>query len=201
MPAASSMNPRRSSGLACNTASSCPWPTITCISRPRPESLSSSCTSRSRQVSPLIAYSLPPLRNRVRLIVTSAYSIGSAPSALSIVRMTSARPSGPLVAVPAKMTSSILPPRRVLAPCSPMTQASASTTLDLPEPFGPTTQVTPCSKAKVVGCAKDLNPLRVRLLRYNGPPFPVRLRMSGSTVPESRGHPGQALPPWCRRFH
>ena len=35
------------------------------------------------------------------------------------------------------MTSSILPPRRLLAPCSPITQASASTTLDLPEPFGP----------------------------------------------------------------
>src|SRR5690606_3222991 len=139
---------------------------MTCISRPSPESLSSSCTSSRRQVSPLIAYSLPPLRSRVRLMVTSAYSIGSAPSELSMVRMTSARPSGPLVAVPAKMTSSILPPRRVFAPCSPITQARASTTLDLPEPFGPTTQVTPSSKANVVDCAHDLKPLRVRLFRY-----------------------------------
>ena len=104
---------------------------MTCISRPRPESLSSSCTSSSRQPSPLIAYSLEPLRNSVRLIVTSAYSIGSAPSPLSIVSCTSARPSGPRVEVPAKMTSSILPPRSVLAPCSPITQASASTTLRL----------------------------------------------------------------------
>ena len=48
------------------------------------------------------------------------------------------------------MTSSILPPRRVLAPCSPITQARASTTFDLPEPFGPTTQVTPGSNANVV---------------------------------------------------
>ncbi len=141
---------------------------MTCISRPRPESLSSSCTSSSRQPSPLIAYSLEPLRNRVRLIVTSAYSIGSAPSLLSIVSCTSARPSGPRVDVPAKMTSSILPPRRVFAPCSPITQASASTTLDLPDPFGPTMHVTPGSKAKVVGCAKDLNPLRVRLFRCMG---------------------------------
>jgi hypothetical protein len=32
----------------------------------------------------------------VRLIVTSVYSIGSAPSVLSMVRLTSARPSGAL---------------------------------------------------------------------------------------------------------
>jgi len=63
----------------------------------------------------LIAYSLDPLRNSVRLIVTSLYSIGSAPSALSIVSCTSARPSGPRVEVPAKMTSSISPPRIALA--------------------------------------------------------------------------------------
>ncbi|KAF0257351.1 hypothetical protein DOU02_13915 [Clavibacter michiganensis subsp. michiganensis] len=91
--------------------------------------------------------------------------MGSAPSALSIVSVTSARPSGPRVEVPAKMTSSILPPRRVFAPCSPMTQARASTTFDLPDPFGPTTQVTPVSNWNVVGCANDLNPLRVRLFR------------------------------------
>src|SRR3954454_11700600 len=92
--------------------------------------------------------------------------MGNAPSVLSIVRMTSARPRGGRPDVPAKMTSSILPPRRVLAPCSPITHASASTTFDLPEPLGPTTAVTPGSKAKVVGCANDLKPLRVRLLRY-----------------------------------
>ena len=48
-----------------------------------------------------MAYSEPPLRNIVRLIVTSAYSIGSAPSALSMVRTTSARPSGGRPEVPA----------------------------------------------------------------------------------------------------
>src|SRR5690606_28912601 len=101
-------------------------------------------------------------------------SIGRAPSALSIVSTTSARPRGPFVAVPAKMTSSILPPRSVFAPCSPMTQARASTTLDLPDPFGPTTQVTPGSKAKVVGWAKDLNPLSVRLFRYTAVPSSTR---------------------------
>ena len=114
-----------------------------------------------------MAYSEPPLRNIVRLIVTSAYSIGSAPSLLSIVSSTSARPSGGRPDVPAKMTSSILPPRRLLALASPITQASASTTLDLPDPLGPTMHVMPGSSCKVVEEAKDLNPFRVRLFRYN----------------------------------
>ena len=166
-PAASSMKPRRSSGVACRIVSSWPWPTITCISRPMPESESSSWTSSSRHELPLMAYSEPPLRNIVRLIVTSEYSIGSAPSELSMVSTTSARPSGGRPDVPAKMTSSILPPRSDLAPCSPITQASASTTLDLPEPLGPTMQVIPGSSWSVVAEAKDLNPLRVRLFRYN----------------------------------
>ena len=65
------MKPRRSSGVARSTASSWPWPTMTCISRPMPLSESSSCTSSSRQPVPLIAYSDPPLRNIVRAIVTS----------------------------------------------------------------------------------------------------------------------------------
>ena len=83
-----------------------------------------------------------------------------------MVRVTSARPSGGRPAVPAKMTSSILPPRSALAPCSPSTQAMASTTLDLPEPFGPTTQVIPGSNRSVVAEAKDLKPRRVRVFRY-----------------------------------
>lgn len=41
----------------------------------------------------------------------------------------------------------------------------ASTTFDLPEPFGPTTQVIPGSSLNVVAEAKDLNPFTVRLLR------------------------------------
>src|SRR5690606_19329600 len=66
---------------------------------------------------------------------------------------------------------SILPPRRLFAPCSPITQASASTTLDLPEPFGPTTQVIPGSKRSVVAEAKDLKPRSVRFFRYTPGPL------------------------------
>ena len=199
-PAASSMKPRRSSGVACRIVSSWPWPTITCISRPMPESLSSSWTSSSRHGVPLMAYSEPPERNIVRLIVTSEYSIGSAPSELSMVSSTSARPSGGRPDVPAKMTSSILPPRRLLAPCSPITQARASTTLDLPEPLGPTMQVMPGSSCSVVDDAKDLNPLRVRLFRYNGAPHGAATTMadcrcSGCRAGEvQRAHPTQHHP-------
>ena len=47
---------------------------------------------------------------------------------------------------------------QALAPCSPRTQAMASTTLDLPDPLGPTTAVIPGSSRSVVADAKDLNP-------------------------------------------
>ena len=70
-PAASSMKPRRSSAVARRMASSCPWPTMTCISWPIPESERSSWISNRRQDVPLMAYSEPPFRNIVRVIVTS----------------------------------------------------------------------------------------------------------------------------------
>src|SRR5690349_17016836 len=113
--------------------------------------------------------------------------MGRAPSVLSMVSVTSARPSGGREVVPAKTTSSILPPRRDLAPCSPITQDSASTTLDLPEPFGPTTQVMPGSRRRVVAEAKDLKPRRVRLFRYKCSPSPLAPR----TLPPRRVRGGE----------
>ena len=71
-PAASSTNARRSSGRADSTASSCPCPTMTCISRPMPESESSSWMSSRRQEAPLISYSPTPSRNIRRVMETSA---------------------------------------------------------------------------------------------------------------------------------
>src|SRR6516162_1452572 len=48
---------------------------------------------------------------------------------------------------------------------------------DLPDPFGPTTQVIPGSNRREVAEAKDLNPRRVRLFRYTrGLSLPVRSR-------------------------
>src|ERR1700739_3202367 len=98
--------------------------------------------------------------------------MGRAPSELSMVSVTSARPSGGREVVPANTTSSILPPRRDFAPCSPITQDSASTMLDLPDPFGPTTQVIPGSRRSAVAEANDLKPRRVRDFRYTRPLLP-----------------------------
>src|SRR3954463_12531958 len=110
-----------------------------------------------------------------------------------MVSVTSARSRAGRPAVPAKMTSSIFPPRRLLAPCSPSTQAMASTTLDLPEPLGPTTAVMPGSRRSVVGDAKDLKPLSVRLDRCTAERLP-----DGYDIPRSarggRPHDGRWHP-------
>src|SRR5262245_7071180 len=65
---------------------------------------------------------------------------------------------------PLKMTSAISPPRRLLADCSPNIHRTASTTLLLPEPLGPTTPVTPDAKSKRVLSANDLKPTSSRRL-------------------------------------
>src|SRR5215469_8057737 len=103
-----------------------------------------------------------------------------------MVSETSARPRGARVLVPAKTTSSILPPRSDFAPCSPITQDSASTMLDLPEPFGPTTHVMPGSRRSVVAEANDLKPRSVRVFRYTCPHLP-RIRRAELREPYRAG--------------
>src|SRR5262245_12873033 len=177
---------RRSSGRALSTASIWPWLTMTCCWRPTRASESSSWTSSRRHGTPLMAYSLSPLRNSVRAIVTSENSIGRIAAELSIVRLTSARPSAGRVAVPAKMTSSIFWLRTADGACAPSTQAIASTTFDLPDPFGPTTTVTPGSSSSVVASANDLNPLRVSDLRNTAGP---KLPFGRDRLLDARGDP------------
>src|SRR6266705_1434345 len=67
----------------------------------------------------------------------------SASSGSSMVMVTSARPSGGRLVVPLNMQSAMRSARSDLWLCSPRTQEMASTTLDLPQPFGPTMQVVP----------------------------------------------------------
>src|ERR1700733_11910616 len=124
--------------------------------------------SSKRHGAALMAYSLSPERKRVRVIVTSARSIGSLPAALSMVSDASARPSCDREEVPAKMTSSIFAERSERGPWAPSTQVTASTTLDLPLPFGPTTTVTPGSNSSTVGSAKDLKPFMLSDFRNIG---------------------------------
>src|SRR3984893_4134645 len=88
--------------------------------------------------------------NRIAVSVAesdSALSItkraASASSGSSMVMVTSASPSGGRLVVPLKMQSAMRSARSDLWLCSPRTQEMASTTLDLPQPFGPTMQVVP----------------------------------------------------------
>src|SRR5947209_7148400 len=81
---------------------------------------------------------------------------------------TSARPSGLRFSFPAKITSSILPERRLLLLCSPSTQRNASIRLDFPEPFGPTMAVMPPANSSDVGSANAF--LRPSALHLRGPP-------------------------------
>jgi hypothetical protein len=60
-----------------------------------------------------------------------------------------------------------------------MTQDKASTTLLLPEPFGPTTQVIPGSNLSVVCEAKDLKPFKVMLFKYTGRTYRVAYSQLG----------------------
>ena len=62
------------------------------------------------------------------------------------------------------MTSAMLSPRRYLAESSPITQRTASMTLDLPQPLGPTTPVRLLGKLTWVGSTKDLKPASLILV-------------------------------------
>ena len=78
---------------------------------------------------------------------------------------TSAKPTGPRLAVPPKITSSIFAPRRDREDCSPRTHRMASEIFDFPEPFGPTIAVMPPRNLISVRSGNDLKPCKIRLLR------------------------------------
>ena len=83
------------------------------------------------------------------------------------------------------MTSSMPEARRLLCELSPITQRSASTRFDLPQPFGPTTPVRPGSMRKSVDSTKDLKPTSRRRVSFMGRD-PIAPRPSGgSGAPDS----------------
>ena len=131
-----------------------------------PVSISRSWISFRRQSVPLMRYSERPSRNTRRVSATSLNATFSGPSQSAMVRVTSAMPSGLRFSVPLKITSAISPPRKAFAEVSPSTQRMASTTLDLPHPFGPTMPVTPLANSKMVLSANDLKPRISSDLRY-----------------------------------
>ena len=85
---------------------------------------------------------------------------GALRAELSMCIATSALLRAGRLLVPEKITSSMSAARIALWEDSPITQRSASTRFDLPQPFGPTTPVSPGSIRKSVGSTKDLNPSR-----------------------------------------
>ena len=95
----------------------------------------------------------------MRPMVTSSASTSKVWSALSSVSRTCAKPMAPRRRVPPKITSSILPAARSWRELvSPSTQRTASERLDLPEPLGPTTPVTPASNRIFTLSGKLLKP-------------------------------------------
>src|SRR5882757_1994666 len=68
--------------------------------------------------------------------------------------------------VPPKITSSMPAPRMEVGRFSPITQRMASKRLDLPQPLGPTTPVSPGSMKSSVGSTKDLKPLSLRRVNF-----------------------------------
>src|SRR5437879_4029419 len=70
--------------------------------------------------------------------------------------------------LPAKITSSMRTPRRLLADCSPNTHEIASEIFDLPHPFGPTTAAMPSPwNLSSVRSQKDLNPKICSFLSFS----------------------------------
>src|SRR5664279_4243975 len=100
------------------------------------------------------------MRRAISMASWSLKADGAERSELSIEIATSALLRAGRVLEPEKMTSSIEEARMDLYEDSPITQRSASTRLDLPQPFGPTTPVKPGSIRKSVGSTNDLNPIR-----------------------------------------
>src|ERR1700686_3167773 len=82
--------------------------------------------------------------------------------------------------VPAKMTSSIREPRRVLADCSPRTQLMASLRLDFPQPLGPTMAAMPEPGNFIsVRSKKDLKPWISTRFNFSNVPLPFLLSSLG----------------------
>src|SRR5690606_17148432 len=128
---------------------------------PRPVPRKISVISLRRQRVLLRKYSDCPSRVTLRLMEISAkraYSPPRVPSELSKLSSMLACPTGLRDTEPLKITSVMDSPRRFLAEDSPITQRTASMTLDLPQPLGPTMATMLLGNGTVVGSTKDLKP-------------------------------------------
>src|SRR5712691_7763506 len=113
--------------------------------------ISGDCAGSSERISVVVSaraeISLLAFARASESVSDTALSItkraASASSGSSMVIVTSASPRGGRLVVPLKMQSAMRSARSDLWLCSPRTQEMASTTLDLPQPLGPTMHVVP----------------------------------------------------------
>src|ERR1700722_5639617 len=127
-----------------------------------------------------IPLSAGPSSGASRTLATASVNSGS-----TSVSVTSASPNGGRLAVPLNMQSDIRSARNCLWLCSPSTHEIASTTFDLPQPFGPTMHVIPLP-LNVIGVfsKKDLKPNNSTLRSFSTQPsqdslLPLHRRKTG----------------------
>src|SRR6202158_908048 len=140
-----------------------PWWTSAGDREPVEASANRTLTSRAR-TSRLLTRNVEPcsrtMRRETSSVSESLNAAGALRSLLSTETATSAWLRAGRSVLPEKITSSISDPRMALYEASPITQRTASTRLDLPQPFGSTTPVNPGSITKSGGSTKDLKPIR-----------------------------------------
>ena len=88
--------------------------------------------------------------------------------------------------MPEKITSSMAAARMLLCEVSPITQRSASSKFDLPQPLGPTTPVSPGSITSSVGSTKDLKPSSRRRVSFIPIQFQVAAQKGQNNPTRSR---------------
>ena len=132
-----------------------------------PVSINNSNISLSLAFVLFIKYSFSPVLYIVLFICTSSYSIFKYLSLLSNTKVTDANDAALLLLLPVNITSLIAPsPRSCFTDCSPKTHLTASTTLLLPEPLGPTIPDIPFVSSISIVSANDLKPLAFISFKY-----------------------------------
>src|SRR5260221_4867716 len=112
---------------------------------------------------------------------------------------TSAIPVALRSRVPAKITSSMRTPRRLLADCSPNTQEMESAIFDLPQPFGPTTAAMPSpGNLSSVRSQKDLNPRICSFFNFSNTPLLQTLGHHQKPVPGAIRESATACLKWLK---
>src|SRR5215470_10207694 len=114
---------------------------------------------------------------------------------------TSAIPVGLRSRVPAKITSSIRDPRRVLADCSPKTHEIASEMFDFPQPLGPMIAAMPSPwNLSSVRSQNDLNPRICSLFSLSNASTPVASSVVSGHLPVPEKWVPHACPERSRKL-